>query len=478
MKNYILVGLGPHAKRIYYPFLEKYQAGFGIRLKLLIELENQTQKVTEFLRARKLQPEKILYLPDNELNRMGAGLDDFATKELNSLIKTERIDGIIISTEPKAHKIYAEWAIRNNINILMDKPITAPLYPSTNILSANQIYQDYSDLRNLLKQSKSKFYVVCQRRNHGGYAFIKRYLENFISEFGVPVSYIDIYHADGAWSLPHEFHKENHPYKYGYGKLMHSGYHFVDLFAWLAQVNFSLKNAKPNLSKIYTARFTPNDLFNQINEKAYEKFFNQAAIKDFYQKYNRQNYENFGELDAYILVQLLQDKNVITTGSINLQQNSFSRRSWFDLPEDTYKGNGRVRHERVNIQVSHFLNIQVHSYQSYESNKEISRAGTIGSEDHFDIFIFRNKKIVGGEAFQKISIGGNMRKENQEDSYYLGHNERAREETFLSFIENKNDESEFSHHDLTNQLLSNIYVSIAKGANDGDPQLISKIQNM
>ena len=471
MKNYILVGLGPHAKRIYYPFLEKHRTRYGICLKLLIELEGQSQKVASFLAGRALQPETILYLPDNQANRMGRVLDETLRKELDSLVHKEKIDGIIISTEPKAHKIYACWALKNNINILMDKPLSAPLNPSTDIESARAIYRDYLDLENLLTQSRAKFYVTCQRRNHKGYTFIKEYLKNFVAKFEVPVSYIDVYHADGAWSLPHEFQKENHPYKYGYGKLMHSGYHFVDLFAWLAQVNFGLEKALPDTATIYTARFTPNDLFNQIDDKSLAKFFNQPAIKDFYKTYQRHDYEGFGELDAYTLVQLLRGPNVVTTGSINLQQNSFSKRGWFDLPEDTYKGNGRVRHERVNIQVSQFLNIQVHSYQSCEADQGTIEPGEVGSKDHFDILVFRNKKIVGGKDFVKFSIGKDMKEHNQADSYYLGHNEQAREATLLNFIENKDDESELKNHKFTNQLLSNIYASIAQGTKTGNTGL-------
>ncbi|MBI3633017.1 MAG: Gfo/Idh/MocA family oxidoreductase, partial [Candidatus Vogelbacteria bacterium] len=405
----------------------------------------------------------------------GQSLDDLAQMELDSLIKREKIDGIIISTEPKAHKIYAEWALKNNINVLMDKPITTPLYPSTDINAAKQVYGDYLDLENLRRQSRSKAYVVCQRRNHAGYVFIKDYLNKFVSECKVPVSFIDIYHADGAWSLPHEFMKENHPYKYGYGKLMHSGYHFVDLFAWLADVNRQLDRISPDLAKLHTARFTPNDLFNQIDEGALNNIYNNLAINEFYKNYDRKDYEKFGEIDAYTFVQLMRGPNVITSGSINLQQNSFSRRGWFDLPEDTYKGNGRVRHERVNIQVSHFLNIQVHSYQSYEAGKDVAPAGVVGSEDHFDIYIFRNKKIVGGEAFAKISVGGDMKKDSSSDKYYLGHNEKARETTLLNFIEGKDDNSELQYHDFTNKLLSSIYQSIEQENRTGNSQLTFKI---
>lgn len=458
MKNYILIGLGPHAKRIYFPFLEKYQKRYNIRLKLLIELESQSAKVEGFLKERKLYPEKIIYISDNEENRMGLSLDKKVKKELDRLIENNRIDGIIISTEPKAHKIYAKWALKNNISVLMDKPITAPSHAGVSLKAARQIYQDYSELKILLSNSKSKFYITCQRRNHRGYVFIKNYLKKFISEFKVPVSYIDIYHADGAWSLPHEFEKENHPYKYGYGKLMHSGYHFIDLFAWLTEVNNNLKNARANRAKIYSAKFSPKDLLNQIPVDVLEKLFKRP-----FKKYAKSVYKNFGELDTYSLIQLKNNQDIITTGSINLQQNSFSRRAWFDLPEDTYKGNGRVRHERVNIQVSHLLNIQVHSYQSYESNKKknVIFSG-VGNEDHFDVYFFRNKGLVGGKSFEKISFGEEMKKSNKRDNYYLGHNEKAREMTLLNFIRNKRDESELKKHLITNLLLSGIYASIVK----------------
>ncbi len=475
MKNYILVGLGPHAKRIYYPFLEKYQERFDIRLKLLIELENQSPKIATFLNQRKLQPEKILYLSNSPANTMGTMLDESAQKELDRLAENGDIDGMIISTEPKAHKMYATWALKNNIHVLMDKPISAPPHASTDIRAARQIYQDYLDLDHLQKHSTAKCYVMCQRRNHKGYTLIKEYLKNFVSEFEIPISYIDVYHADGTWSLPHEFYKENHPYKYGYGKLMHSGYHFVDLFAWIAETNASLQRARPDTATLYTARFPPNDMFKQIDKKTCDRFFHNPTTTQFYNTYRRKDYENFGELDAYVLIQLMQGNNVITTGSTNLQHNSFSRRGWSDLPEDTYKGNGRVRHERVNIQVSHFLNIQVHSYQSCEVGKDTITEGDAGSEDHFDILIFRNTKIVGGEAFRKLSIGKEMKETRDKDPYYLGHNEHARETTLLNFIEGNDDESELKHHSFTNQLLSNIYASIAQGPQTGNAQLTFKL---
>ncbi len=74
MKQYILVGLGPHAKRIYYPFLEKHQEKYVIKLRLLIELDSQQSKVNNFVKDRSLKPEEIFFVEDNPINRLGKDL--------------------------------------------------------------------------------------------------------------------------------------------------------------------------------------------------------------------------------------------------------------------------------------------------------------------------------------------------------------------------------------------------------------------
>lgn len=475
MKNYIFVGLGPHAKRIYYPFLEKYKEDFDINIRLLIELDSQMEMVKRYTADRTIVPQETFYIEDSYKNRLGDEIDERLLSRLNEIVSTEKVDGIIISTEPKAHKIYAEWALKNDVNILMDKPITAPVNPITNIKSAKQIFTDYLDLKELKRQSKSKFYIVAQRRNHEGFNYVKNYLKNFVAEYQVPASFIDIYHTDGTWNLPHEFNKENHPYKYGYGKLMHSGYHCIDLFAWLVEVNNLLLDRKPNNAKIYTSKFRPNDFFHQLNSENYEKFFGKTEIQDFYKQYKSEDYEDYGEIDANILGQLKNDNNVVTTASINLQQNSFSRRGWFELPEDTYKGNGRLRHERVNIQVSHLLNIQVHSYQSHEAGKKDIEVEGFGNEDHFDIYVFRNSNMVGGKSFEKVAIGEKMKAASSGDGTYLGHNEKGREKTLVNFLKGENDSSELEEHELTNKLLSKIYQSMAKDFTYGNSNINFKL---
>lgn len=114
MKNIVLVGLGPHARRIYYPFLEKHQSEFDISIPLIIELEDQRSAVQEFMAERILQPHTILYLDPTE--RLGQTLSVNAKDTLDDVMKNYNDVHMIIATEPKAHLPYAQYALRNNID--------------------------------------------------------------------------------------------------------------------------------------------------------------------------------------------------------------------------------------------------------------------------------------------------------------------------------------------------------------------------
>ena len=473
MKNYIFIGLGPHSRKIYYPYLEKYRKKYNINIPLLIDLQDQKKIINTYLADKKLKPARILYLKPNQNNRLGGELDSLAKKSLNELTNKQKIDGIIITTEPKAHKIYLKWAFENNISVLVDKPLTSPIGAGVNIKAARQVYKDYMDVINWLEKSTSKCYVVVQRKGHDGYIHVWNYLNNFIKKYGIPISYIDSYFADGTWTLPNEFNKENHPYKYGYGKLMHSGYHSIDLLTWIAGINDQLKSKKPDKIRLYANKFSPNDFLFQINNKDYKKFFSQTGkIEQFFKKYSEKNYRNYGELDVFITAQFLKGSKVITTSTITLQQNSFSRRAWPDMPEDPYKKNGRLRHERQNIQVSNLLNIQIHTYQSYEARNKEAEQDTVkglGHEHHFDVFFFRNAGLIGGKPLEKYHYGTKMLQKYKRDKYYMGHNEKGKDKVILNFIKGNPDNCELQYHDLTNKLLSKICEALAKLNQDKIP---------
>lgn len=466
LKNILFVGLGPHARRIYYPLLEKYAEQYDLRVPLLVDLADQRDRIESYLAQHKLQPQEVLYLDTGQ--RQSQALDAHLLKRLDELVAAGQIDGMILSTEPAAHKPYLLWAVQHDIDVLMDKPITAPLDPTTDPAAARQIFEDYVEIEQHLRRSRANVIVQCQRRSHAGYQFIRQYLADFVQQYQVPLSFLDIYHADGMWAMPNElFERENHPYKYGYGKLMHSGYHFIDLFAWLTGVNDLVAYKSQDTADLVVRRFRPYDFLHQMDAANYGLLLGSDEFGSYFDPAMLEHARSMGEIDAYILCQLKRGDVVVTTGSINLQQNSFSRRAWVNLPEDIYKGNGRVRHERMTVQVANLLNIQVHSYQSYEVNKRDVDTTGAGHEHHFEIYIFRNSHVVGGEPLEKFDIGEFTEAYHRGDQSFLGHNEQAREVHFLDFLEGRPGASPFFSHRRTNLLLSHIYQCIAAESNGG-----------
>ena len=464
-----LIGLGPHARRIYYPLLEKYSALQQIRLVVVVDMEGNEDSVNAFLKSRTIQPLHIFFVAQDFAQ--SDTLDQKVIHFFNSLIEQYKLDGIIISSEPKSHKGYLKWALQKDIDILVDKPITCPINAANTIKDAHQIELDFCELKELYMPARSNFIVQAQRRVHLGYSYIKKYLNEFINEFQVPISYIDISHSDGMWVMPDEWERENHSYKYGTGKLMHSGYHFVDLLAWFLKLNQAVEEHEPDEIDMFVKSFNPLDFMNQLQSRHYDKFFHKNYSEQFLDDRLKQ-LKNYGELDVFVLSQVKQCASVVTTASLSLQQNSFSRRSWSDQPLDIYKGNGRIRHERVNIQVSTLLNIQVHSYQSYQLSDKLVMDYSPGHIDHFDILIFRNSALTGGKAFERLEFGKIFSEKTNVSDTYFSHNESARETLFVDFINRSRSESDFLCHAFTNQLMSKIYECIALERQGNIPYLV------
>ena len=453
IKKIALVGLGPHAKRIYCGFINNLVEKGG-KFEVLIELESKRSMVEIFFKERKVKPCRILYIPDKG-QLCPKNINEELKIRLNTLISEGLITHAIVATEPKAHKIYIEYFLKNRIPCLTDKPITAPVGLSYNKKASVNLVKDVNDLINISNKYKTPVYVQVQRREHCAYIYIFKLLAEIVKKYRIPITYFNIYHSDGNWSMPPEFYfRENHPYKYGYGKLMHSGYHFVDLIAWICEIN---KNIYKDITIETTASFLkPETHYNQINgNKLYDRLFAKKTKLP-------QNYK-FGEIDSYTNFSFygghkIVDSKMITKGNLDLLQSGFSRRAWFDLPKDTYKGNGRVRHEYININVGPLFNIQLHSYQSNEINK--GDVFGVGGEEHLDLYIFRNSDIIGGKSCEVIDFGKRINNESGNfKGVYFGQNELSRYIIFDKFLKRKFSDTMLDNQLLTNKILSSIYES-------------------
>ncbi len=450
----VLIGLGPHSKRIYYPFIEKATKTGG-KFSILVELESKKQDVFEYLKNKEIKPQEIIFIPDSE-QVTPKKIDSGLKIKLDKYIKKFEITHAVIATEPKAHKIYLDYFICNQIPCLVDKPITSPIGLSYNKESSNVLMQETKELLEKSYTYNTPIYVQVQRREHPAYIYLFNSLKKVIEDYEVPITYFNIYHSDGTWSMPSEyFTRENHPYKYGYGKLMHSGYHFVDIVSWIINTNKVLYDSI--LAETKTKFLLPSEHYRQINgKKLYKKIFDKTT----------QNFaeSKLGEIDAYIDFSLFgvknRKKNIITNGHLDLLQSGFSKRQSFEIAKDTYKGNGRVRHEFININIGPLLNAQLHSYQSEQLTK--GNLFGVGGEEHLDLYLFRNNKIIGGKPLEIIDFGKLINRQNNKSEVYFGQNEQSRYEIFKKFINKEQSDVIIEKQMTTNQLLSSIYKSFLK----------------
>ena len=90
---------------------------------------------------------------------------------MDNILKKYDVNTIIVSTDPLNHFQYLEWAIKNKINILSDKPLILENDIISSPQSVNNLFNKTKYLINLYKNAKNadnyfQFDIMAQRRFH------------------------------------------------------------------------------------------------------------------------------------------------------------------------------------------------------------------------------------------------------------------------------------------------------------------------
>ena len=387
----ILIGCGPHARRVYLPALHRIS---NIKLELIIDLESQGSEV---LKAAKNFEQTELWLIQPFTDVMPAEL----AKRLSNFVREKEISGVIIATEPLVHKAYAEWALQNGLNILMDKPITTRVNAISDLSNAEGILDDYFILlekyKKLQFEKETVFMINSHRRFHKGFQFVIDKIREVGEKTNCPITFVQAYHSDGQWRLPNEIVTQGyHPYCSGYGKASHSGYHIFDtIYQFYKAANVHEKFA--DTMEIVSSLIQPNGFFTQFNENDYLNIFGEKynLVNQLNDEQLKQICSDFGEIDLSSIITLKKNEEPIANFNVNLIHNGFAGRTWLKPGDDLYKGNGRIKHESYNIQQGPFQNIQIHAYQACDKHDEINGVEDyLGGKNHFEIYIFQNPLVA------------------------------------------------------------------------------------
>lgn len=464
--NLILVGIGPHAKRAYIPYLLRLQKSYNIEIAAIVELKEMEALTRDYFKSLSLSPKQI-YIDRFKGEKIPHDLKNFLDHSVTEL----SLGGLIIAAEPQVHKPFALWGLENSLHILMDKPISTRVNAAINESDAEKIYTDYQELLRAYRQHQRKrktiFSVHVQRRYHAGFHKVFQLIREITNKTGCPITSLQSMHADGQWRLPSELVDiPYHGFNQGYGKISHSGYHFFDLTYQLLQSSY-IRKKWPDSADVYSSFLLPEGLLTQMNEDDFEKCFSNKYRK--ISKYSHKQLielsREFGEIDAFTLLDLKKRNTTICQISINLIHNSFSRRSWIEPAKDLYKGNGRVKHETHSIQQGPFQSIHVHSYQMKDGHDKNSQEDyDLGGNNHFDIHVFRNVGIVGGNPYSKIRIDELLDQEFKKEPGLVI--EQIKEGVVREFLDALNGKikkskliSSIEDHEFAVRLMSAVYVS-------------------
>lgn len=465
--NIMLIGCGPHAKRVYVPKLKEMESEYGIKLKAIVELKEKKEDILPF--ASKYFENVNYIFVDKFEEKIKQSLSNELENRLNSIIAEENINSVIIATDPLNHMQYALWALKHNLHILMDKPISTYDNISNNVEQAEQLKRDYELLVENYFGDKA-FIVNAQRRFLPQFQIVQDFVNEIASKYGMPITSMQSTHSDGQWRLPEEVLKFRYHPLLGWGKVSHSGYHFIDMASKMVKDSFKEANKNFDEISVYSKFIRPSGVLLQQNQRDLEKIFG-----DKYKQFDSRTDEellkiykekNEAEVDANSIISLSYNGIPVTNITLNLMHNGFSRRSWLNSNmKDLYKGNGRVRHEYHNIEQGCLQNIQIHSYQSKDKHDTNNESDfEIGGNNHYDIYVFKNSEIVGGQTLQII------KGKDIAERYFLDKtrimNELARHEALKQFLEvivgkrkAKETKSNILDHKMSVELMSLIYKS-------------------
>lgn len=479
MTNIIMIGCGPHAKRVYLPAIQKLE---DVKISLIVELSNQQKSVKDVL-------DKYDHCDTYFTEWFEETLPQNMIDYLDCYIQKYNIEGVIITTEPLIHKAYSKWALSKGLNILLDKPITTRKNVVSDITQAKGILEDYeellSDYNKLQEQKETVFMINSQRRFHKGFQFVIEKIREVKEQTNCPINFIQAYHSDGQWRFPSEIVTQDyHPYFYGYGKASHSGYHIFDIALEFYKASAN-DNKLASSFDVYSSLLQPKSFFEQLETNDYNKLFSEDETHQ--SRWNTdQVYEkcnNFGELDLSSIITLKKGNVPLTNININLIHNGFSGRTWIKPGIDLYKGNGRIKHESYHIQQGPFQSIQIHAYQGSDQHElENGIEDSLGGKNHFDIHVFRNPLLANGKAqpeVYKLTDIFDMPTEGMESSIMMEQVKFKVVEEFIDFIKNNLSKqavtSQLTDHKTSVQVMSGVYCSHINSLKEKSPVISYKL---
>lgn len=355
----IIIGFDEIVVNKYLTFVNKAIKKGTITGYSIIELEKERINIEKRIKKAEIEPENIYYLKEAIMDE-GKSIKEFSPiiqkiKEMHKNIK------IYIATEIKCHERYLKYCVENGISCLVEKPIFLPQRNGKFCPEEMENKMNYYIKK--AKENKCDVSVMTLSRYHDIYTdVLMKIIKERVIKYNAPITSFHIKHAGGVWNLHKEFlSREDHPYKYGYGMLMHGAYHYIDMAIQYLLLNKLIYPDKKFEMLVSSFAAYPKDQNDRISKIYSEKL--EDNCPEWWKKEGTKY--DFGETDI-TTTYCLRDKKtkrVITLGTIALEQTTPSVRTWKDIPDGLYNKNGRTSNVDLEIQLGTLFSASAKCYK-------------------------------------------------------------------------------------------------------------------
>ena len=326
----------------------------------IIDLKKEQKNVEKRIKKAEVKPNRAYYLSDPMTINEEIAIIEF-DKIINDIRQENEQIKIYIATELKYHERYLKYCVESGISCLVEKPVFLPVEDGK--FAPEEFERRMTDYVKKAEKNKCDVSVMTLSRYHSIYTdVVYKMIKEKMLKYKAPITSLHIRHAGGVWNLHKEFlSREDHPYKYGYGMLMHGAYHYVDMLAQYLMLNKSIYPEKQFEIAITSYAAYPKDQNDRISKLVSEKLKDNCP--DWWKKEGKDI--DFGETDI-TSTYCLREKNtkkVLTLGTISLEQTTPSVRTWIEIPEGLYNKNGRTSDVNLEIQLSTLFAASVKCYK-------------------------------------------------------------------------------------------------------------------
>ncbi|MEU3371810.1 Gfo/Idh/MocA family oxidoreductase [Streptomyces sp. NPDC006660] len=481
MKNFLVIGVGPHARLNHLPTLWAGRSAGLVGTVIGVDLADAAGDIAAAFNSGTDTPELLVTFIE-PFDASARAVPAPVRETLDRLVREHAVGAVVISTEPSFHMAYTHWALEHGLDVLLDKPMSVHANCSVDPSRASAILTDFDEVLSRYETARRTrpellVAVQCQRRHHPAFLRMRRLIAEVAEATNCPVTSVQSFHSDGQWRMPSELIDITyHSFDRGYGKCAHSGYHFFDIVPWLLRAGETPGKELDNVD-IHANFSRPRDFLAQLDVDDYARLFPESeAANPYSHEQLLAATESFGEVDAFVSMAYKSGGRTMTLGSINLVHNGFSQRGRFrPALANLYKGNGRVRHESHIIEQGPFQAIHFHSLQTLGDDANAADPYEVGGQSHIEIHVFRNNtfeprwkkyETLGYEALTTVSESG------PEEPTQSASRRRAMQE-FLEYVNGRRARehmsSELTDHRRSATLMAGTYLSAAQQWVDGSP---------